>query len=100
MTAGEVLMGIVDDLLKALDRIPLWKRLGQVPGEIDGLRGRVDALEEQLGGVWPGDICKYCGARAVRLHWDAPDGKGNIQQDWHCSACNRTETRLIKPSSR
>jgi hypothetical protein len=28
-------MGIIDDILKALDRIPVWRRLQEIPGEVD-----------------------------------------------------------------
>ena len=40
-------MGIVDDLLKALERIPIWKRLGEVPDEIDEL-GSVEIQRELM----------------------------------------------------
>jgi hypothetical protein len=31
-------MSIIDDLMKVLDRIPIWKRLQDIPNEVDGLR--------------------------------------------------------------
>ena len=37
-------MGIVDDVLKVLDRIPIWKRLQEVPREVDELKKRIAAL--------------------------------------------------------
>jgi hypothetical protein len=42
-------MGIIDDILKALDRIPAWKRLQEVPSEVDQLKAKVAALEDKLG---------------------------------------------------
>jgi hypothetical protein len=65
-------MGVIEDMLNALDRIPGWKRLQQVPSEVDELNARVAALEEKLGGKWPADICRYCGERGARLYYAIP----------------------------
>ena len=35
-------MGLFDNLLKALDRIPIWKRLQEVPFELDYIKQRVN----------------------------------------------------------
>jgi hypothetical protein len=80
-------MGFVDDVMKVLDRIPGWKRLQEVPAEVDELKAKVAALEEMLGGKWPADVCKYCGERALRLGSTSggADAKGNLKQQWHCS---------------
>ena len=43
-------MGIVDDILKALDRIPTWKRLHEVPSELDQLRAKVAAMRLLVAG--------------------------------------------------
>jgi len=90
-------MGIIEDMLKALDRIPGWARLQQVPSEVDELKGKVAALEEKLGGKWPSDVCRFCGERAVRLHATlGPDSRGCMQENWQCGKCNKTEVRLVK----
>jgi hypothetical protein len=90
-------MGVIDDIMKALDRIPIWKRLQEVPAEVDGLKAKVAALEEKLGGKWPADVCRYCGERAVRLkHNLGPDGKGFMHEEWDCSACGQYDKRLVK----
>lgn len=83
-------MGMVDDFLKALDRIPLWKRLGQVPDEVDTLKRQVAAIEEKLNGKWPGDVCRYCGARASRLD-SAPRGN---EERWRCGECDKVDFRV------
>ena len=45
-------MGLFDNLLKAFDRIPIWKRLQEVPSELDDLNRRVsgelDALKRRV----------------------------------------------------
>jgi hypothetical protein len=69
-----VRMGVIEDMLKALDRIPGWARLQQVPNEVDELKAKVAALEEKLGGKWPPDVCRFCGERAVRLRQSSPRG--------------------------
>jgi hypothetical protein len=91
-------MSVIDDVLKVLDRIPIWKRLQEVPSEVDDLKRRIAELEEKLGGKWPADVCRFCGERAVRLHVTlGPDEKGYMHENWHCSNCNNTDVRLVKP---
>jgi len=68
-------MGVLEDMLKALDRISGWKRLQQVPSEVDELSARVAALEEKLGGKRPADVCRYRGERGARLHLAIPRPK-------------------------
>ena len=91
-------MGIVDDILKALDRIPGWKRVQELPTEVDALKSRITALEEKLGDKWPADICKACGARALRMIDSFPLDKGIIQQTWSCGECKGQELRTRKPT--
>ncbi len=88
-------MGVLDDIIKTLDRIPVWKRLQIIPEEVDDLRNRVVELEEKLGGKWPPDVCKFCGARAARLTGTrGPDAKGKLYQLWGCGECSNVERRL------
>jgi hypothetical protein len=39
-------VGLLDDILHALDRIPIWKRLQGSPSEVDALKARIVELEE------------------------------------------------------
>lgn len=89
-------MGIVDDVLKAFDRIPIWQRLQTIPTELDKLQARIAELEEKLGGKWPADVCKFCGERAARLAHSHPAQKGGVQQNWYCEKCGNSETRIVK----
>lgn len=89
-------MGFIEDIFKALDRIPIWDRLQKVPAEVDALAKRISILEGQLEGKWPADVCKYCGERTVRLHSTmGPIEGGKMRQSWRCSACNKTEIRMV-----
>ena len=84
-------------MLKTLDRIPIWRRLNEVPGEVDDLKRRVAELEDKLGGKWPADVCRFCGERASRLDFSVPSqAKGNVREDWQCAACNKVERRVVK----
>ena len=94
-------MGVLEDFIKMLDRLPLWKRLGEVPAEVDDLKARIADLETKLGGKWPADVCPYCGARTARLMTQrGPDAKGIITDIWLCGECKQTEHRQVKPVSR
>jgi hypothetical protein len=89
-------VGLLEDMLKALDRVEIWKELQAAPGRISELEKRVAELEGKLGGKWPADVCKFCGARASRLSSTfGPTAKGKIIEDWKCAECTQTETRLV-----
>ncbi len=45
-------MSVIYDVLKVLDRTPIWKRLQSVPIEVDDLGAR-RAEEAKLAGKWP-----------------------------------------------
>lgn len=92
-------MGVLDDVWNALDRIPIWKRLQEVPDEVDDLKKRVADLEEKLNGKWPAEVCRYCGERATRLSMSVgPTDKGAMREEWLCASCGQTDVRLTKPS--
>lgn len=90
-------MGILEDVMNVLDRIPVWKRLQQVPADVDELKARIAALESKLGEKWPADVCRFCGERAVRLkHVLGPDDRGMLHENWVCEKCNGHDQRLTK----
>lgn len=90
-------MGILEDVLNALDRWAEWRRIRAAPDRLDGLDARLAVLEEKLGGKWPGDVCKSCGERALRLRTSFPKDKGLVQQEWTCTICGKAEVRVVKP---
>lgn len=95
ITTGGVPMGMVDDILKAMDRIPIWKRLGEIPTEVDDLKKRVAALEEKLGTKWPADVCPFCGERAWRMVEAVYSDREASGEIWGCSACNQKQQRWV-----
>jgi hypothetical protein len=93
-------MSVIDDVLKVLDRIPIWKRLQEVPSEVDELKAKVAALEEKLGGKWPADVCRFCGERAARLGDSRWTMKDMVKEDWDCAECGSTDSRYYKASTK
>ncbi|MEQ9448856.1 MAG: hypothetical protein RLN70_08100, partial [Rhodospirillaceae bacterium] len=88
-------MGLLEDILKTLDRVPIWRRLQQVPSEVDEMKQRIVALEDKLNGKWPADVCRFCGEQAVRLkNVIGPDAKGMLHESWVCEKCNGHDQRL------
>ena len=80
-------MGVLEDILKALDRVEIWKEVQNTPQRVSALEKRIGALEEKLGGKWPADVCRYCGERGARLN--------------HAIPCRgKTDVRAHKPSTR
>ena len=59
-------MGVIEDMLNALDRIPGWKRINGLPTEVDELKQRLAALEERLSPA-KGDSCPKCRAMSFTL---------------------------------
>ena len=89
-------MGLLEDILKALDRVEIWKELQAAPHRISELEKRVAELEGKLGGKRPADVCKFCGAQALRFSSTlGPTAKGKMREDWKCEECTQIETRLV-----
>jgi ribosomal protein L37AE/L43A len=89
-------MGTLEDIMKTLERIPLWKRLTALPAEVQELRARVEALEAQLAGK-PGTLCPICNATGFKRVSSKPHpefGFAGIKLDsYRCDACGHAEDR-------
>ncbi|MHB9833854.1 hypothetical protein Q8F57_003345 [Paraburkholderia terrae] len=89
-------MALLEDIIKALERIPGWKRIAAAPDEIEALKKRVAELESQLsqGG---GEICPICRKAAFEIVKSIPHPEfafaGTKLDTMKCSACNHEETR-------
>lgn len=59
-------VGVIEDTIKAIERIPSWKRALAAPAEIDALRARIEELEKRLAPA-TGDQCPKCRAMAFQL---------------------------------
>jgi hypothetical protein len=90
-------MGMIEDVLKALERIPAWKRLSAVPAEVDALTRRVAALEARLAPA-TGDACPRCRAMAFALIESRPEPEpwgsmGSREYVYRCSACQYEDVK-------
>jgi len=88
-------MGMIDDIMKALDRWDVWREMQALPAKWQSLEKRVAELEGKLSGKWPPDVCKFCGERAARLDSTSVLDKGKVQQLWKCQSCGRYESRIV-----
>ncbi len=90
-------MGMIEDIMKALDRIPLWTRVKHLPDEVAALRTRLEAIEKRLEGK-TGMECPICGALDFKRTKSEPSRQfaaaGVMRDLYRCSACNHQETRM------
>lgn len=94
-------MGILEDVLRALERIPAWKRLQSAPQEIDQLKARVAALELRLAPA-TGDSCPKCRVMTFMLQRTVPEpgpfgDLGAMQDEYLCSSCGYTKVHKRNP---
>ncbi|GAB1389876.1 MAG: hypothetical protein AMXMBFR78_11460 [Rubrivivax sp.] len=94
-------MGIIEDVIKALERIPNWKRALAAPAEIDALKARVAELEARLAPA-SGDQCPRCRVMAYRLELSRPEpgpfgALGAMEDVYRCSSCNYENIRKRNP---
>lgn len=90
-------MGVLDDVRRWLKEIPIWQELEQVPGKMQDLERRVEALEKRLE-TRPGETCPKCGEHTMRLKTTGrrtgPMGVLRFDQ-WACTACDHEEERAV-----
>lgn len=96
-------MGILEDVMKALDRIPSWKRIQQLPTEVDSLEKRIKNLESRLQPA-TGNQCPSCRAMAYRLIKSTPSPEpwgsmGARQDHFACSSCSYTDVKERNPGA-
>ena len=89
-------MSLLEDVIKALERIPLWKRVSALPEEVESLRRRLEAVEAQLAGK-TGPQCPLCEAPGFKRTSSKPDpvmgDLGVIQDTFQCPNCGHSEHR-------
>lgn len=87
-------MGLLEDINKTLERIPVWKKLVALPPQLEKLEARVAALEAKLGPK-QGSECPICGELAMKVIASAPhpefDWAGAKRDTVKCSSCGHQE---------
>src|SRR4051812_46194878 len=89
-------MGMIEDVMKALERIPLWKRVSALPDQVTDLQRRLAAIEARLDGK-SGTLCPVCNAPnfmrvASKPHPDF--GFAGVKVDsYSCASCGHSEER-------
>jgi len=90
-------MGMIEDVMKALERIPAWKRISGLPAEVDQLQARIAALEARLSPA-TGEICPKCREPRFMLESSGPEpgpfgALGARIHTYRCSACGYEDIR-------
>ncbi len=88
-------MGALEDVRNWLKEIPLWRELGTIPDRTAALEKRVEELERKLGGKWPADVCRLCGARAARIGHSHLEKNVEVSR-WDCGECKQMDFRYTK----
>jgi hypothetical protein len=87
---------MIEDVMRALERIPIWKRISSLPDEVERLKARVAELEAQLAGG-ARNACPVCLARTFECVSSTTDpmfGRLGVMADtYRCSACQHSEIR-------
>jgi hypothetical protein len=99
-------MSAIGDITKILEKIPLWKRLGELPEQVDALQARVAALEAELQKRPSLERCPICSAGDLKVTSVNPHptlGAVGIQErTMRCdnADCGHTEKRIHDPVGR
>lgn len=88
-------MSLLDDIMKALDKIDDWRKVRQLPARTDQLEQRLSELEKLVGGKVPGETCRKCGTPSMRLQRTIPLPDGITREEWLCQECGLHDKRQI-----
>jgi hypothetical protein len=95
------IMSAIGDITTLLDRIPMWKRLAALPAEVEALRARVAALEEEVRKRPSVEQCPICEGGILKITTVRPDpimGVLGVQERTiKCDKCGHTEKRQHDP---
>ena len=93
-------MGLLEDILKALDRVDAWRDLQAVPARMTALEQRIQELEKRLERC-PAEGCPFCGALAWRLDRNDMNGLRDVYKCGECGQQKEIRHDLMKrPLSR
>jgi hypothetical protein len=91
-------MGVLEDILKALDRVEIWKEVQNTPQRVKKNRGTGREARRQMAS---GRLSLLWGAwRSPQPRDSASQHQGFMIEDWKCEKCGKTDVRAHKPSTR
>lgn len=99
-------MGIVADVLAALETLPLWKRIKPLPERVDELERRIAELESRSGSASVGGLqqCPLCNSMQFKRVESKPDrhfGRMGVMSDtYRCLSCQHQEDRKRNEGAR
>jgi len=56
---------MIKDINELLEKIPIWKKLVQLPDRLDGIEKRLKSIEDKMSGS--GELCPYCKQPTLQL---------------------------------
>lgn len=74
-----------ESILTLLDKWPRWKRINDMPDQLDDLVSRMAALEKRLE-KRPEEDCPYCGEPSLRLTLQWMNAQW---EKWTCQSCGK-----------
>jgi hypothetical protein len=90
---------MIEDLNALLEKIPIWKKLVQLPDRIDAIENRIKSLEDKMSGS--GELCPFCNQPANNLLEIKPHeifGDAGLKIGvYKCNNCNKIFEREIDP---
>lgn len=89
-------MGLLEDIMLALERIPVWKRVKALPDEVEALKARINSIEQRMAGG-SGHLCPKCSSPQFKLESSNPNRQfgrvGILDDSFKCAECGHSETR-------
>lgn len=89
------------DIMKALEALPIWRRLTVLPDRVDALERRLQALEASKAATPSSGACRYCHG-ALRVIDEQPHvdfgfaGMKTLTLECQNPSCGKHTTRDVK----
>ncbi len=90
----------VSDIIKALQEIPVWKKVAALPDRVDSLERRLAALEASRQATPSAGACRFCHG-PLRVTDEKPDpifgdlGRKELTLECQNPSCGRVTTRSV-----
>jgi transposase-like protein len=86
------------DLNELLEKIPIWKKLIQLPEKLDSIEKRIKSIEDKMSST--GELCPYCKQPSLKLLEIKPHemlGDVGLKVGYYkCDNCKKDYERELK----